>query len=87
MIVTLPEATPVFEATRLREDLERAGISSKWWVANQCLSLVQTNDPILAARAEKEKGWLNRIADISGNHMAAVAWQEEASPERIGKSS
>ena len=85
VIVTLPEATPVFEATRLREDLQRAGIHSKWWVANQCLSLTQTNNTILAARAEKEKEWLSRISDISGNCMAAVAWQEDVTPERISK--
>ena len=34
VIVTLPEATPVFEAERLQKDLQRAGINNKWWVVN-----------------------------------------------------
>jgi arsenite-transporting ATPase len=34
IIVTLPEATPVYEAMRLEEDLIRAGIHTKWWVIN-----------------------------------------------------
>ncbi len=55
VIVTLPEATPVFEASRLREDLLRAEIYTKWWVVNQCLSLTDTHDPMLLARAEAEK--------------------------------
>ncbi len=34
IIVTLPEVTPVFEAQRLSDDLNRAGINNKWWVVN-----------------------------------------------------
>jgi arsenite-transporting ATPase len=37
VIVILPEATPVFEAERLQQDLQRAGITNKWWVANSSL--------------------------------------------------
>src|SRR5699024_12157804 len=37
VIVTLAEATPVIEATRLQEDLKRAQINPKWWVINQSL--------------------------------------------------
>ena len=40
VIVTLPETTPVFEAERLLQDLQRAGIKNKWWVINSCLSPV-----------------------------------------------
>ncbi len=32
VIITLPEATPVYEALRLNSDLKRAGIHSKWWL-------------------------------------------------------
>ncbi len=35
IIMTLPEATPVYEATRLQEDLNRAGIYSKWWIPEE----------------------------------------------------
>ncbi|MDL2215315.1 arsenical pump-driving ATPase, partial [Dysgonomonas sp. OttesenSCG-928-M03] len=34
VIVTLPETTPVFEAQRLQQDLQRARIKNKWWVVN-----------------------------------------------------
>jgi arsenite-transporting ATPase len=78
VIVTLPEATPIFEAARLKEDLKRAGINNTWWVVNQCLSLLGTDDPILSARADAEKHWLNRAAEISASHVAALAWREDA---------
>lgn len=35
IIVTLPEATPIYEALRLEDDLKRAGLSANWWVINQ----------------------------------------------------
>ncbi|GHV51048.1 hypothetical protein FACS1894216_04330 [Synergistales bacterium] len=77
VIVTLPEATPVFEATRLKDDLERAGIHNTWWVVNQCMSLCGTDNPILSARAEAEKVWLSRVSEISGGHIAAIAWRDK----------
>ncbi|HEX3030828.1 MAG TPA: arsenical pump-driving ATPase [Bacillota bacterium] len=72
VIVTLPEATPVYEASRLRDDLARAGINNKWWVVNQCLSLTDTNNPMLLARAEAEKQWLQRVQEISDNNFVAI---------------
>lgn len=83
VIVTLPEATPVFEAARLREDLTRAGINNKWWVVNQCLSLTDTNDPMLLARAAAEHVWLDKVREISGGYVAAIAWLEDASVANI----
>ncbi len=83
VIVTLPEATPVFEAQRLKEDLERAGICNTWWVVNQCLSLVRTDNPILAARAAAEKEWLRRVGEISGGHIAAIGWKKDVSVGEI----
>src|SRR5699024_12862797 len=47
VIVTLAEATPVIEATRLQEDLKRAQINPKWWVINQSLYGTDTKDPVL----------------------------------------
>ena len=38
LIVTLPEATPVHEAAKLQQDLNRAGIVPFAWVVNQCLA-------------------------------------------------
>ena len=42
VIVTLAEATPVLEASRLQEDLKRAQIDPKWWVINQSLYATDT---------------------------------------------
>ncbi|MEQ8175250.1 MAG: arsenical pump-driving ATPase [Syntrophomonadaceae bacterium] len=83
VIVALPEATPVWEAKRLREELHRAGIKNKWWVVNQCLTLTNTKDSMLLARAEAEKQWLDRVEEISEDHFAAIPWLEDASIENI----
>jgi len=85
VIVTLPEATPVWEALRLREELHRAGIKNKWWVVNQCLSLTETSDPMLLARAEAEKSWLEKVREISEDHFVVIPWLEDASIENILK--
>ena len=84
IIVTLPEATPVYEASRLKDDLKRAGISNKWWVVNQCLSITDTKSPILRARAEAEKPWLEKIRVISGDHVIAIPWLDDVSVQSIG---
>jgi len=85
VIVTLSEATPVWEAQRLREELQRAGIHNKWWVVNQCLCLTPTQDPMLKARAEAEKPWLAKIKEISGDNYVAIPWLEEATVENVLK--
>lgn len=85
VIVALPEATPVWEAQRLREELHRAGIKNKWWVVNQCLSLTDTQDPMLLARAEAERPWLEKVKEISEGNFAIIPWLEDASIENVLK--
>lgn len=85
IIVTLPEATPVFEAQRLRDDLNRAGINNKWWVVNQCLSLTNTKNSMLIARADAEKQWLEKVKQISDDNFVAIPWFQDASIENIAK--
>jgi arsenite-transporting ATPase len=75
IIVTLPEATPVFEAERLQKDLQRAGIYNKWWIVNSCLSLTNTNDPLLKSKAESESKWIKRVEQLSHGNTALVAWK------------
>lgn len=77
VIVTLPEATPVFEATRLKEDLERAGIHNGWWVVNQCLSGSVTTNPLLVARARNESKWISKVSEISQGHCAIIPLSTE----------
>ncbi len=74
IIVTPPEATPVYEALRLEDDLQRAGIAAKWWVVNQSLYGTNTTNPILAAKAAGEVEWLNRIDEHAGGKFALIAW-------------
>ena len=83
IIVTLPEATPVLEALRLREDLVRAGIHNKWWVVNQCLSLTDTKDAMLIARSEAEKQWIERVREISNGNFVALPWLQDSSIQSI----
>ena len=77
VIVTLPEATPVFEAERLQKDLKRAGINNKWWVVNQSLSLTDTNNPFLKARAKGEGKWIEKVRELSNGNMAIIEWKEK----------
>jgi arsenite-transporting ATPase len=74
VIVTLPEATPVFEAERLQKDLKRAGIQNKWWVVNACFSLVETKSPFLKEKAIHELKWIEKVKELSDNHAALVRW-------------
>ncbi|MGI5911032.1 MAG: arsenical pump-driving ATPase [Syntrophomonadaceae bacterium] len=84
VIVTLPEATPVFEAMRLREDLIRAGINNKWWVVNQSLSVAGTSNPMLTARAEAERTWIDKVQQISDHNFVVIPWLQNPSIQNIG---
>ncbi len=75
IIVTLAEATPVFEAERLLKDLNRADIFNTWWVVNQSLLMTGTSNPMLHARAQSEKKWLDRVMEISKGHCAVIPYK------------
>ena len=75
VIVTLPEATPVFEAERLQQDLQRAGINNKWWVINSCLAMTDTTNPFLQAKAQGEFTWIERVKRLSDDNTALLAWR------------
>ena len=75
VIVTLPEATPVFEAERLQMDLQRAGINNKWWVVNACLALTDTQNSFLKAKAQNELVWIQKVDLLSLGNTALIAWK------------
>lgn len=77
LIITLPEATPFYEAKRLQEDLERAEIFSKWWIINSSFHAVETTNEILKAKASSEVEWINRISDVSDGYTALIKWSPE----------
>lgn len=85
VIVTLAEATPVLEASRLQEDLKRAEIVPKWWVINQSLYATETNDPILQGRAQAEVNWIQKVTNEYANDCAIVPLlsQEDARIEQL----
>lgn len=78
VIVTLPEATPVFEASRLQDDLKRAEITPKWWVINRSLYVTGTTDKVLKARAASEKQWIRRVKEDMTDNAALIPWMKEA---------
>jgi arsenite-transporting ATPase len=61
LLVTLPETTPVLEASILEDDLERAGIRPWAWVINQSLSASRTASPLLRHRAAQEHGPIDAV--------------------------
>lgn len=77
VIVTLAEVTPVFEATRLKEDLLRAGIHPKWWVVNQSFYATNTTDVILKGRASSEGKWIKEVSKQSDNSYVVIQWIEK----------
>ncbi|ADL05241.1 arsenical pump-driving ATPase [Lacrimispora saccharolytica] len=77
IIVTLAETTPVFEAMRLEEDLERAEITVKWWVINSSLYATETTNRLLKAKASHEIQWINKVDDISKGNFAVIQWSAD----------
>ena len=86
VIVTLAEATPVYEAMRLQEDLKRAGINNKWWVINSSLLMTNTQSPLLKAKSLGEIPWINKVDEISQGNFAVVPWKgEEIKGEKLAE--
>ncbi|WFD09653.1 arsenical pump-driving ATPase [Tepidibacter hydrothermalis] len=77
IIVTLAEATPVYEAMRLQDDLNRAEINSKWWIINSSLFATDTTNKILKAKASNEIVWINKVNEISKGSFAVIKWNNE----------
>jgi arsenite-transporting ATPase len=85
LLVTLPEATPVHEAARLRDDLLRAGIRPFAWVINQSFCRNGFRDPVLVERGQRELPFIAEVRDQLADRVALVPWKAEApvGPERL----
>jgi arsenite-transporting ATPase len=84
IIVTLAETTPVHEAMRLQNDLNRAGIHSKWWVINSSFYAANTSNSVLKAKASNEVQWINKVNEISKGNFAVIEWiAEEVKGEKL----
>ena len=77
ILVTLAETTPVYEAVRLEEDLNRAGISAKWWVINASMLQTNTTNPLLAAKASNEIPWINKVDFHTKGSFAVITWSAD----------
>lgn len=71
VVVTLPETTPVLEATGLEDDLARAGIRPWAWIVNNALSATATGSGLLASRAAAETDQI-RIVSRRAPRLAVV---------------
>jgi arsenite/tail-anchored protein-transporting ATPase len=69
IIVTLPQTTPVQEASELQDDLRRAGIDPYGWVVNASLAASATTDPVLRRRSALEQPHIDEVREL-----AARAW-------------
>lgn len=77
IIVTLPEATPVYEAMRLEDDLKRAGLSANWWVINQSFALTGSSNRTLAVKADNEAEWINKVDCHTHGKIVLLPWHPE----------
>lgn len=65
ILVTLPEQTPVLEASILQADLERAGIHPWAWVVNNSVAAAHPTSAFLRQRAASEAGPLSAVQQQS----------------------
>lgn len=77
IITALAEATPVYEALRLEEDLKRAGIAANWWVINSSLYRSGTTNEMLAAKASNEIPWINKVDEHTNGKFAVIGWSPD----------
>lgn len=77
IIVTLPEATPVYEALRLAEDLQRAKIETKWWVVNSSFYKANSTNSLMKVRASNEVEWINEVNQHAQGNVAVIAWSAQ----------
>jgi arsenite-transporting ATPase len=85
VLIALPEATPVHEAARLQEDLHRAGIHPYGWVVNQSYLASGVSDPVLVARAARERVYIREVRERYATRVAILPWQpgEPAGPDAL----
>ncbi len=77
IIVTLAEATPVYEAMRLEEDLKRGDIKTKWWIINSSFYQSGSVNSMLSAKAANEIRWINKVYEHGKGFFAVIGWSEE----------
>ena len=46
-------------------------------IPNACLSLTDTANAFLRAKAENELGWIKKVEDLSKGNAALIAWKNK----------
>ena len=74
ILVTLPEVTPVSQASALQDDLRRARIEPYAWVLNKSVLAAGTHDPLLQARLVGERRQIERLSAGLAQRLYALPW-------------
>lgn len=78
ILVTLPETTPVSQASALQDDLRRAGVEPYAWVLNRSLLAAGPRDPLLQARLSGESRQIERIRQGRlAQQLFVLPWQAQ----------
>jgi arsenite-transporting ATPase len=77
LVITLPEATPVHEAAKLQQDLQRADITPFAWVINQSLVPLDVSDQTLRQRQQHEWPFIHEVRTSLTSRVALIPWQIE----------
>ena len=77
ILVTLPEVTPVSQASALQEDLRRANIEPYAWVMNRSVLAANPKDPLLLSRLEGEVKQIKRIKAGLSKNLFVIPFQSE----------
>jgi arsenite-transporting ATPase len=85
MIVTLPETTPVLEASHLQDDLRRRD-QTLGWIINSSLAAAETIQTLLSKRARSEHELIAEVRDELAQRYAVVPTQadEPVGVEKLG---
>ena len=73
IIVTLAEATPVYEALRLEEDLFRAKIAVRYWAINSSFYKAKPVG-LLKSKAAAEVEWINTVGTHTNGSYVLIPW-------------
>ena len=77
ILVTLPEVTPVSQASALQEDLRRANIEPYAWVMNRSVLAANPKDPLLLSRLAGEVKQIKRIKAGLSKNLFVIPFQSE----------
>jgi arsenite-transporting ATPase len=78
ILVSLPETTPMREASSLQDDLKRAGIKPFAWLINQSLSMLpELSDPLLKSRAGAEIEVIDKIKNTYSERIFGIPFIAE----------